>query len=147
VTAEDPPADPATTWARPSAPQTRPSAPQTQLSAPQARPSAPQTQLSAPRSQPSAPQSRPSAPEASTDGGSPGPTVDATGLRCPLPIIRLAAAARDAPAGAVITLLSTDPAAEPDVAAWCRMRGQELLDQAWSETPVPTLTSRIRLAP
>ena len=58
-------------------------------------------------------------------------TVDATGLRCPLPIIRLAAAARTADPGTVITLLSTDPAAEPDVAAWCRMRGQTLLGQTW----------------
>jgi tRNA 2-thiouridine synthesizing protein A len=60
--------------------------------------------------------------------------VDARGVRCPLPVIRLAAAARTAPTGTVITLLSTDPAAEPDVAAWCRMRGHELLDQSWLET-------------
>ena len=61
-------------------------------------------------------------------------TVDATGLRCPLPIIRLAAAARTADPGTVITLLSTDAAAEPDVAAWCRMRGQTLLAQTWSNS-------------
>ena len=88
-------------------------------------------------------------------------TVDATGLRCPLPIIRLAAAARDAAPGTVITLISTDPAAEPDVAAWCRMRGQLLLDQHWSEggpagsegepagsspAPARSLTSRIQVS-
>jgi TusA-related sulfurtransferase len=50
-------------------------------------------------------------------------TVDSRGRRCPLPIIDLAAAARHATAGAVITLLADDPAAEADVAAWCRMRG------------------------
>src|SRR3954452_15645703 len=48
-----------------------------------------------------------------------------------MPVIRLAKAARTAPAGTVIILFSTDPAAEPDVAAWCRMRGQELLEQKW----------------
>lgn len=52
--------------------------------------------------------------------------VDARGLRCPLPVIRLAAAARDAPAGTVITMLANDPAARHDVAAWCRMRDHEL---------------------
>ena len=52
-------------------------------------------------------------------------TVDARGRRCPLPIIDLAAAARDAPPGTVITLLADDPAAAADVAAWCRMRDQE----------------------
>ena len=69
-------------------------------------------------------------------------TLDATGLRCPLPVIRLAAAARDAPAGTVIRLLATDPAAEPDVAAWCRMRGQQLLEQTWAEG---VLASRVRI--
>ncbi len=74
-------------------------------------------------------------------------TVDATGLRCPLPIIRLAAAARNAPIGTVITLISTDPAAEPDVAAWCRMRGHRLLDQNWDAAPTRILTSRIAVTP
>jgi tRNA 2-thiouridine synthesizing protein A len=55
-----------------------------------------------------------------------GIEVDARGLRCPLPVIRLAAAARDAAAGTVVTVLATDPAARHDVPAWCRMRGQEL---------------------
>ncbi|MFC7023996.1 sulfurtransferase TusA family protein [Promicromonospora thailandica] len=49
--------------------------------------------------------------------------VDARGLRCPLPVIRLAAAAKDLPAGTELTVLSTDPAARLDVPAWCRMRG------------------------
>jgi tRNA 2-thiouridine synthesizing protein A len=52
--------------------------------------------------------------------------VDARGLRCPLPVIRLAAAAREAPQGTPITVLATDPAARSDVAAWCRMRGHGL---------------------
>ncbi len=60
------------------------------------------------------------------------PPVDARGLRCPLPIIRLAAAARLAVPGSVVTVLSTDPAAEPDIAAWCRMRGADLVKQEWT---------------
>jgi tRNA 2-thiouridine synthesizing protein A len=52
--------------------------------------------------------------------------VDARGMRCPLPVIRLAAAARDAPAGTLITVLTSDPAARHDVPAWCRMRDHEL---------------------
>ena len=49
--------------------------------------------------------------------------VDARGLRCPLPIIRLAAAARGAVAGTEVIVLWTDPAARHDVPAWARMRG------------------------
>ncbi len=52
--------------------------------------------------------------------------VDARGLRCPLPVIRLAAAAQNAVAGTVIIVLATDPAARHDIPAWCRMRDQEL---------------------
>lgn len=53
--------------------------------------------------------------------------VDARGLRCPLPVIRLARAAKDLPAGALVDLWATDPAARADVPAWCRLRGHELV--------------------
>jgi len=56
-----------------------------------------------------------------------GVIVDARGLNCPLPVIRLAAAAKGAPAHAILTVLSTDPAARYDVAAWARLRGHEVL--------------------
>ena len=52
--------------------------------------------------------------------------IDARGLRCPMPVIRLAAAARDAPAGTRIIVLASDPAARHDIPAWCRMRGHEM---------------------
>ncbi len=54
--------------------------------------------------------------------------VDARGLHCPLPVIRLAEAARDAPAGARIVVLASDPAARHDIPAWCRMRDHELVE-------------------
>jgi TusA-related sulfurtransferase len=60
-------------------------------------------------------------------GAEPVTVVDARGLRCPLPVIRLAQAARGLPAGSVLELWATDPAARADVPAWCRMRGHELL--------------------
>jgi TusA-related sulfurtransferase len=54
--------------------------------------------------------------------------LDARGLRCPLPVIRLAAAARDTPVGTRIIVLATDPAARHDIPAWCRMRNHELCE-------------------
>lgn len=54
-----------------------------------------------------------------------GQIVDSRGRRCPLPIIDLAAAARSAPAGALLTVIADDPAAAADVPAWCRMRGHQ----------------------
>ena len=70
--------------------------------------------------------------DAGSAGTPPDPedvTVDARGLRCPLPVIRLAAAAKSAPAGTTVFVLATDPAAAPDIAAWCRMRGHQLVAQ------------------
>jgi TusA-related sulfurtransferase len=54
--------------------------------------------------------------------------VDARGLRCPLPVIRLAEAARDAPGGSLVVVLATDPAARHDIPAWCRLRNTELVE-------------------
>ena len=52
--------------------------------------------------------------------------VDARGTRCPYPVIALARAAADVPAGTVIELLADDPVSLTDVPAWCRMRPAEL---------------------
>ena len=53
--------------------------------------------------------------------------VDARGLRCPLPVIRLAQRVRDLEPGTLVEVWATDPAAAADIPAWCRMRGQEYL--------------------
>lgn len=57
----------------------------------------------------------------------PDVVVDARGVLCPVPIIRLARTARTCPEGTVLALLTDDPAAALDVPAWCRLRGHELL--------------------
>jgi tRNA 2-thiouridine synthesizing protein A len=48
-------------------------------------------------------------------------------MKCPLPIIEIARRIREVSVGALVELLADDPAAGPDLAAWCRMRGQTLL--------------------
>ena len=54
--------------------------------------------------------------------------VDARGVRCPIPVIRLGAAIKDVPTGSLVRLLATDPAARSDVAAFCRLRGHEVVE-------------------
>ncbi len=49
--------------------------------------------------------------------------VDARGLRCPLPVLRLARAVRAADSAAVFELLSDDPATAGELAAWCATTG------------------------
>ncbi len=49
--------------------------------------------------------------------------IDARGLRCPLPVLRLAAAARGAVPGSRFDLIADDAAAATDVPAYVRERG------------------------
>ena len=53
--------------------------------------------------------------------------LDCLGLKCPQPIIELARRIGEVEVGELVQLLADDPAAGPDLAAWCRMRGQELV--------------------
>ena len=77
-------------------------------------------------------------------GAGSGSPVDARGLLCPLPVIRLGERARGAPPGSVLTLLADDPQAEEDVRLWCRGAGHELI----SATPEDGFTRiEVRLAP
>lgn len=54
-------------------------------------------------------------------------TLDARGLRCPLPVIRLARLLRDDPTVMRVEVLATDPAAAHDIPAWCRLRGHDFV--------------------
>ncbi|PFG32905.1 sulfurtransferase TusA family protein [Sanguibacter antarcticus] len=72
--------------------------------------------------------------------------VDARGLRCPLPVIRLAKTASSLQGGSVLTLWSTDPAAAHDVPAWARMRGHVVESTALQEIDgTDCLVTRVRL--
>jgi tRNA 2-thiouridine synthesizing protein A len=51
-------------------------------------------------------------------------------MRCPRPIIELARRLPEVVVGELVELLADDPAAEPDLVAWCRMRDQELVQSA-----------------
>lgn len=52
---------------------------------------------------------------------------DATGLLCPLPVLRANRKLRELAPGGVLTVRATDPAAEQDFPAFCRQTGHELL--------------------
>lgn len=53
--------------------------------------------------------------------------VDARGLLCPLPVLRLRRRLLAAEAGQVVRLLATDPAAAIDVPHFCAATGHALL--------------------
>jgi cysteine desulfurase len=70
-------------------------------------------------------------------------TVDSRGKRCPIPIIELARRISEVPVGAVIAVLSDDPAARLDVPAWCRMRDQEYVGERRADDATAYLVRRL----
>ncbi|MCW2597468.1 MAG: tusA [Jatrophihabitans sp.] len=70
--------------------------------------------------------------------------IDARGRRCPLPILDLARHIGDVEIGATITVEADDPAARPDVAAWCRMRRHELVGETTALDGTPGYVVRRR---
>ncbi|RYU09590.1 sulfurtransferase TusA family protein [Nocardioides iriomotensis] len=68
--------------------------------------------------------------------------LDCRGLRCPLPVIRLANAIGDVPVGGTVAVVADDPATGPDTQAWCRMRGHEFVGQDTADDGVPRYTVR-----
>jgi len=55
-------------------------------------------------------------------------TLDATGLLCPLPVLKARRALRAVPAGGILQVLATDPGAVKDFEHFCRTTGCELLE-------------------
>lgn len=68
--------------------------------------------------------------------------IDCRGMRCPLPVIRLANHIDSVAVGAALAVVAGDPAARPDIAAWCRMRGQEYLGEDTAHDDVPRYVVR-----
>ena len=56
-----------------------------------------------------------------------GLSLDCRGMKCPRPIIEVSRRIGEVCVGGRGELRAADPAAGPDLAAWCRMRGQTLV--------------------
>lgn len=53
--------------------------------------------------------------------------LDARGVKCPLPILKLSKALKEAPVGGELVVLADDKGFAPDVRAWCDKTGHELV--------------------
>ncbi len=73
--------------------------------------------------------------------------VEARGVLCPVPIIRLARTARSLGAGDLVEVLTDDPAADLDIPAWCRLRGHKVLSVQTLPDPHPPGAARPEPAP
>ena len=57
-------------------------------------------------------------------------TLDARGLKCPMPIVKTAQAIKTIASGDLIEVLTTDPGAVADFAAWSRATGNTLVEES-----------------
>ena len=68
--------------------------------------------------------------------------LDCRGRRCPLPILDLAKHIGDVAVGETVTVEADDPAAGPDIRAWCRMRGHQHAGDSRAPDGTPAYTVR-----
>lgn len=64
-----------------------------------------------------------------TDVPAPDRTLDAKGLLCPMPIVKLSKLVKEMASQEVVLLETTDPGSIPDVTAWAKQTGNTLLTQ------------------
>ena len=57
-------------------------------------------------------------------------TLDATGLNCPLPILKAKKALSELPKGGTLEVLATDPGSVADFDAFCKATGNTLIEQS-----------------
>ena len=57
-------------------------------------------------------------------------TLDLTGLKCPLPVLKVRRAIKDMPAGAELMVLADDPAAPLDFDHFCQTGGHQLVESS-----------------
>jgi tRNA 2-thiouridine synthesizing protein A len=62
-----------------------------------------------------------------TEAPAPDRTLDAKGLLCPMPIVKLSKLVKEMTSGQVVLLEATDPGSIPDVTAWAKQTGHALL--------------------
>ncbi len=70
-------------------------------------------------------------------------TLDASGLLCPLPVIRTQETVKTLIDGDVLEIVATDPGVLHDIPAWCRVHGHRVLE---SEERKADIRIRIQVA-
>jgi tRNA 2-thiouridine synthesizing protein A len=68
--------------------------------------------------------------------------IDALGLLCPLPVLRLRKRLKNLKSGTVIKLLADDPAATIDIPHFCAQNGHKFLHSNQIESNSPSINMR-----
>ena len=73
-----------------------------------------------------------------------GLVLDTRGTLCPIPVMKTSQAIKQIKVGDVLEVLATDPGSMPDLAAWTRMTGNELVSAVGEEGSPKTYRFHIR---
>ena len=57
----------------------------------------------------------------------PALTLDVKGKACPIPVVKTAKTMKEMRPGDILEVLATDPGVEPDMHAWTKQTGNELI--------------------
>ena len=60
--------------------------------------------------------------------------LDCSGMLCPMPIVKVSKAMKELQSEQVLKLIATDPGSPPDMEAWSRQTGNELLRSTIEES-------------
>ena len=74
-------------------------------------------------------------------------TLDATGLRCPLPVLRARKRLRGMAPGTLLEVLTDDPVSPIDMRFFCETEGHGIVEAATTEPPYRFLIERAGAAP
>jgi len=55
-------------------------------------------------------------------------TLDTSGMSCPLPVVKTKKALNGIEVGEILEMIATDPGSIPDMEAWARQTGHELME-------------------
>ena len=69
-------------------------------------------------------------------------SIDAVGLYCPMPIVKLKLGLEEKKTDEIVELLSDDPGFEEDVAQWCYTTGSTLLSIDKDEDIITAYTKK-----
>lgn len=69
-------------------------------------------------------------------------TIDARGLKCPLPVLKMEKRLAALPPGAPLLVLATDPMAKIDIPLYCRQHGHDCMVSSEGDVLRFAITSR-----
>jgi len=74
----------------------------------------------------------------------PAKTLDAKGLKCPMPVVKTKKEIAQIAVGEVLEVLATDPGSMADITAWAKSTGNELLEAKKEEGVFKFYIRRVR---